>query len=559
MTSMTVRDALALPSLRRGLPQVLAGAGRLDRPLRWAHAAEVPNIAELLKGGELLLSTGMGLPDRAGDQRRFVGKLADRDVAALVFELGPALPRVPPCMVDEAERRGMPLVALRRSVPFVEVTEAIHSAILAGQLALLRRGEEIHQRFTGLMLDGEGVDTVVRALADTIADPVVLEDARGELLFHARHRAPDRDVVEAWESLRAGAETPSYTVDLPTGDAGGPGRLVALGIDTPIDDFDRVAIERAAGVIALASLRTNQQQLLALRERGGFLAELAAGDLTPRDAATRAEGLNFTAGEGGLLPLAVDLAPRRTATPGPRRDAEERAAALAWRDARRDLAARNLPALFGARSEEGDVLVLVALGRAAGGGVPGAGGRSRRNGASADGDGRGAARAEAAQAAAEAIHRAVERHFGRGRRATVVAGPAARTWAEVGPALQQAIGAVDAARRVPARDWHDAAAPDLERLLAALRDHEALTSFVETRLGPLLEHDARRKHRLLPTLEAFCAYGGHKAETARALHLGRQALYHRLGRIEELLGADLEDEDTRLGLHLAIRARRING
>lgn len=536
MGAMTVRAALALPALSRGLPQVLAGARELDRPLRWAHAAEVRNIAELLKGGELLLSTGMGLPDRTAERRRFVGGLADREVAALVFELNPALPQVPACMVDEAEQRGLPLICLRRGVPFVEVTEAVHSAILAGQLALLRRGEEIHQRFTQLMLDGEGVDQVLRVLADTIADPVVLEDARGELLFHARHRTPDGDVVAAWETLKSGGDAVAYAVDIPTGDAGGPGKLVALGLDSPIDDFDRVAIERAAGVIALASLRTNQQQLLALRERGGFLAELAAGELGPRDAATRAEGLSFPAGDHALLPLTIDLLPRRTGT-GPRRDAEERAAALAWRDARRELAGRNLPALFGARIDEGDVLALVAVARPSNG-------RDTR--------------ADAAGVAADAIHKAVERHFGKGRRAIVVAGPAGRGWAEAGAGLRAATDAVEAARKVPAKPWHDASAPDLERLLAALNGHEALTTFVGHRLGPLVEHDEHRKHKLLPTLEAFCSFGGHKAETARALHLGRQALYHRLGRIEDLLGADLEDEDTRLGLHLALRARRLS-
>ncbi|HWT95258.1 MAG TPA: PucR family transcriptional regulator ligand-binding domain-containing protein [Solirubrobacteraceae bacterium] len=551
MSGMTVRSALALPALRRGLPQVLAGARALDKEMRWAHVAEVRNIAELLKGGELLLTTGMDFPDRTAEQRRFVGELAERDVAALVIELGPACPRVAPCMVEEADRRDLPLVILRRGVPFVEVTEAIHSAMLAGQLGLLRRGEEIHQRFTSLMLDGEGVDTVVRVLADTIADPVILEDARGELLFHARYRTPDGEVVSTWEELRHDGHGASgtngngndgahgttsangtFAVDIPTGDAGGPGRLVALPLDSPLDDFDRVAVERAAGVIALASLRTNQQQLLALRERGGFLAELAAGDLTARDAQARAEGLNFTSGEGQLLPLAIALTPHTHPT-GPRREAEERAAALAWRDARRDLAARNLPSLLGSRAEEGDVLALVALKQ-------------------------GAKRTEVADAAADAIHKAVEHHFGRGKRAIVVAGPAVRGWLDAGRALSATTQAVEAARKVPERPYHDAAAPDLERLLATLKDEPNLSEFVAKRLGPLLDHDAQRKHKLLPTLEAFCTYGGHKAETARALHLGRQALYHRLARIEDLLGAHLDDEDTRLGLHLALRTRRLS-
>ena len=37
----------------------------------------------------------------------------------------------------------MPLVAFRRAVRFVEITEAVHSAVLHHQFELLRRGEEI--------------------------------------------------------------------------------------------------------------------------------------------------------------------------------------------------------------------------------------------------------------------------------------------------------------------------------------------------------------------------------------------------------------------------------
>jgi purine catabolism regulator len=88
-----------------------------------------------------------------------------------------------------------------------------------------------------------------------------------------------------------------------------------------------------------------------------------------------------------------------------------------------------------------------------------------------------------------------------------------------------------------------------------LRDHDALQTFVHDQLAPLIEHDSHRSAKLLPSLEAYCAHGGRKAETARALHLERQSLYHRLERIERLLDEDLSDEDTVLALHLALRAR----
>jgi purine catabolism regulator len=60
---------------------------------------------------------------------------------------------------------------------------------------------------------------------------------------------------------------------------------------------------------------------------------------------------------------------------------------------------------------------------------------------------------------------------------------------------------------------------------------------------------------LVATLDALYRAGGRKTEAARRLHLTRQSLYGRLERIEELLGAELDDPDTRLGLELALRVR----
>jgi purine catabolism regulator len=90
-----------------------------------------------------------------------------------------------------------------------------------------------------------------------------------------------------------------------------------------------------------------------------------------------------------------------------------------------------------------------------------------------------------------------------------------------------------------------------------VRDAPALAAFAEHRLARLRDYDARHRGELVKTLEAFCALGGRKTDTARALHLERQSLYKRLTRIEALLGAELSDEDTLLGLHLALRARQV--
>ncbi|MDW5596669.1 helix-turn-helix domain-containing protein, partial [Conexibacter stalactiti] len=129
-------------------------------------------------------------------------------------------------------------------------------------------------------------------------------------------------------------------------------------------------------------------------------------------------------------------------------------------------------------------------------------------------------------------------------------------WDGAGPELRLAADGAASAAPLPAAAWHDARALELQRLLWHWREDRELAALVTRRLGPLIEHDRRRRHALLPTLEALCANAGRKAETARALHLNRQALYHRIERIERLLGVDLSDPTELLTLHLAVEARR---
>jgi len=54
----TVADVLRMPEVRRGHPRVVAGQGALGNPVRWVHVSELADTAPLLRGGELVLTTG---------------------------------------------------------------------------------------------------------------------------------------------------------------------------------------------------------------------------------------------------------------------------------------------------------------------------------------------------------------------------------------------------------------------------------------------------------------------------------------------------------------------
>ncbi|WP_028805225.1 PucR family transcriptional regulator [Streptomyces sp. 142MFCol3.1] len=528
---ITVQRALELPGLRSGLPEILAGADRLQRTVRWVHAGEVPNIASLLKGGELLLTTGYGLGTRPADQRAFVRTLAERGIAALVVELGPRFTRLPSALVDTARAAGLPLVQLHREVPFVTVTEEVHTEIVNGHYALLQQAEEVHRRCTEALLGGGGVPQVLDILADFSGDPVFLETADGQLLYAAGTKSAGADPLQVWEGLRGQhkEEPPAGTtlVDVP---GGGPGsgsvraRLVLLPVGNPVAPVHRIAAERAAGILAVVLMQARQEEELAARGRGDFLTDLAEGRIAAEDAPAQARVLGFKPGAGPLLPVVMRLADGPSPGGG---------WAVLARAVAEELASVGVPLLLGVRPVEGRVPLLVGL-------------RSESE------------RPAVADRVAAALRAGVERAGMQrpGAQPPVVVVGVAGGWAAASAGLRHAAETATAAQGLSDRPWYDARRLDIDLLLWRLRDHPDLAAFVDRAIGPLRDHDNRSKPPLLPTLETYLAHAGRKAETARELHLNRQTLYNRLARIGELLGTDLDDPQTVMALSLALRARR---
>ncbi|MEO2207592.1 helix-turn-helix domain-containing protein [Paenibacillus pabuli] len=87
-----------------------------------------------------------------------------------------------------------------------------------------------------------------------------------------------------------------------------------------------------------------------------------------------------------------------------------------------------------------------------------------------------------------------------------------------------------------------------------------LEDFIEEYLGPVIRHDAERGGQLLSTLKQYLVLCCSKQETATALFIVRQTLYHRLDKIEALLGEDYILPEKRIATQLAIYAYEyVNG
>ena len=75
----------------------------------------------------------------------------------------------------------------------------------------------------------------------------------------------------------------------------------------------------------------------------------------------------------------------------------------------------------------------------------------------------------------------------------------------------------------------------------------------ERRLAKLVAHDARRGTQYLETLRTYLDAFGEVGRTSGLLGIHANTLRHRLGRIREISGIELDDPEARLGVMLELR------
>src|SRR5271154_2579854 len=315
-------EVLAMEVCRRGRPAVVAANDRLDTPVRWVHAIELTDVARLLRGGELVLSTGIALPDDDRLLTAYVTELADVGVAGLAVELGRRYAgSLPGALVAAAKRAGLPLIAFEREVAFIEITEAVHARIIDAQLEEFRVSERLHEMFTELSVAGASAEEVIRQAAALAGRPVILADLShrvlaceaagadpGRLLdgFAARSRAVGLRGRTAYD------EASGWLVTL-VGARGEDWGRVILVCDRPPSGTDSVLIERAATTLALGRLLARHRESLERQAHRTLISGIISqAHADPAEAAVRARALGVPVDGRQLIALVL-----RVRDPGP--------------------------------------------------------------------------------------------------------------------------------------------------------------------------------------------------------------------------------------------------
>jgi purine catabolism regulator len=279
--------------------KVVAGEENLQREITWVHMVDHPDIANWVKPGELLLTTGYNWPNDAQTSRRLVRELSEVGLAGVVLAVPHFRDHFPPEAIEEARSAGLPLLELPWEVQFSQVTHEILAKIINFQAEIIERSEQLHRALTNAAVSANSLTDIAITLRKLVGREVTFTNLSGQLLGTSSAEAEAQLLEQQFITSLSDSPIDGKNSQRPTRvrfqvSDGNVYRLrlsvrlhdslvAVIWLDlegSEVDELDARAMEHASVVAALHLM--HQQQLAQQEDRLGYalVAGLLDGEFT---------------------------------------------------------------------------------------------------------------------------------------------------------------------------------------------------------------------------------------------------------------------------------------
>lgn len=533
---LTVADALKLPVLDKA--QVVAGRSGLKAGIRWVHTVGVPDGAQWLNGGELVLTTIFNMPDSPEERCQFVRELGEKRVVGLVLTIGKMIDEIPYYLRDLADEVGLPLIEIPYEERFVDIAKMINERIAQENLDNVSRALSIQQRLSRLVLEGGGFWELAEMLAELIGHSISIENERFEAIANKNiaevdsarrytilHGRTNPLLIDALEDeylpkIRASLR-PVYLPMIP--DVGlemerllAPivvhgeiyGYMWIIADVHGLSQIDMMAIEVGATIAALLMLYQESVQTAEASLKGSLMSQLIEGDAN-RETILTDQSLRYG------VDLRLSYLMMIVETDG----TQPRYVSQMYRVINQVLSQSETQAVAGQFA--GQVVILV----------------------------------QANQNVDELAKALIARLTDNNGAVRVGISMTHKNAVNVGRVHQQCVEVLDITRRLndPKSIQKFADLGYIHTLFHAGVDSLHSNPYVPVLRDLLTEKQAD----LFNTLETYLDEGGNSVQTADTLHIHRSTLNYRLTRIREICNVELSSPAVRTNLQIAVKLMRL--
>jgi purine catabolism regulator len=530
LLQLTMKDILKRPPFHQA--EIIASETSLQRVVRWVHIMEVTQVGHLLNGNELILSTGIGWNDDEALSISFLQQLIDCGASGLCIELGTHARRPLEKMKQLAQMADFPLILFHKEVRYIDITQDLHAIFINRHHRMVSELESLSSLLNQLLLSGKGLSSLLELLHKTTHAQVAFFPLEADVQFVPSLPKTKANILyNEWNSNKLAsssgvnkrmAHRPIMALDHLFAD-------LLIYSEKELSDFDVLALDRCSTAIAQEIMRTSYMEERRRYKEDLWIIDWLGGKHSPKEVSDYINNVktSLKLKKGIVCLFEPELKHFES------KDFETTLI-------QKNMIARSLfekqgfyllPTLFNKQ------IVYILL--------------DQLN------------RSSTKEPILETIHRLQKseeqqklalysNRVGVGKEVTDITFiQKSYESAQETILIQKDIGSLT---KPFYTELH------IYRIISSLKKTGQLPSFIEEYIGPVIQYDLEKNTQLLRTLKVYLSLSGSKQETAKALYIVRQTLYHRLEKITSLIGEDYIQPEKRLAVELALHAYEyVNG
>lgn len=181
--AVTIAQLCDLPIMKKNC-ELVAGKDDLNRIVQQVTVIEAPDSIDFpfMQPHLVVLTTLFTFPNDREHAFNFIKKLCQKKAAALLVKVERFVSSVPPSLMEAADLYQLPLFTVKKDTPFSEIIAAISSEVINEQFTLIEYLLKQHQSYLQAVLNGDGLDTFINALGETLQTECACLSVSGDFL-----------------------------------------------------------------------------------------------------------------------------------------------------------------------------------------------------------------------------------------------------------------------------------------------------------------------------------------------------------------------------------------
>ncbi|HZH92988.1 MAG TPA: PucR family transcriptional regulator ligand-binding domain-containing protein [Tissierellaceae bacterium] len=527
--------------------KLVSGIEIIDRTeVEGITIVERPDIANWIKGGELLLTSFYSIESDVTAQKKLVEDVARNGAAGIIIKVSDVVPVVSNEIIETGKRLNFPVISISKEVKYIDILYPVMGLLFNEQVYKLNYYKECHEKFNRLSLEMKGFESIAKTLDGMVENPVIIFDSEMRILAFSNEQFSELNIVEKKMKKMIYEGYPIYGLDinfeedeyhLTIEPIEVVNRIQAylgvLEVTRDMNKMDFIALESAANTLRLEILKETAVNEAKLRYKGDLMDDLISGNYdSVQSIYDRGHILGWDLRKKYLLGL-YNISWKNE---------EKHENNAEW-----SLESRNIVKTIIDRIAfhhttghisliKGEELIVF---------WPVVENESPQTSI------------KNLKIFGEEVRETVKKRFGEVF-VTMGIGSIAETVKDMGRSYSESKDAANFGKRIFGEDSTSVFDElGIYKMLCSFDDRDALQDFIPESLRKLNSYDKDKNNELIDTFEMYLKCNLNAVKTAEELFVHYKTVLYRLNRIKEITGLDIEDRDKMLEIEVGLKIMKI--